>query len=372
MNKKNKILSLLTIIVFGCGINSLAADFSANNLFGGGKSINFKKSYVINKKDENKFAEIYKNANIKKTKVSTVNNYQQKSDKEIKMELLQKELKNLKKQKEFIFLLTKYNQKEKNINVKAKTKYINIFIPLNQISEVTFDKKIASFQTINNKRIDIKPSKDKKTLIITNKDYMLNQNIKITFADNTDLNIVLKVGQNINKRYIKYNLYLEDKTKGLIPEYQKKLKIINVHTYFNQVAIDMIFNTVLQTKEYEKYLLNRKIIKGNKGVVYDGKATIIDLDGKKTIDYKARVVSIYDTAYLKQTPNGDKLKLIMLEVNITNKGNNTLVMTEDFIKNRFANYVAFYVGDITKHDNYVQPGQTKKILIVTEEHIKER
>lgn len=352
---------LLSILIIYLSVNVFANEFSTKSLFGS-KTSTEKKEYSTN---TNIIDEIKNEVSMFST--SPLEN--KKSKNQIEKERLEQTIKELDKKEELLYSKTLFMKSDKKINIKEKTKYIDIFIPYQNISKIKFDKSIKKYETLENPKNVIKVDKETNEIVFSNTDYMLSQQILVIFEDNQELNLILKVGDNELDRHTKYLLYVNNASKLLLPEYQKKLKITSVYQYFNDVAVSMIFNRIMENKEYEKYLLNRKKVDM---IIHDGEATIEDIDGTKLINYQALLSYVYDSPFIEDRLDGSKKKLLMLELDIYNHSRNeSLVLSEEFIKNRFSNYVAFYVGDYKAQENHILPLSHKRILIVIEDEYVE-
>jgi len=266
--------------------------------------------------------------------------------------------------------LTLFALKDNKINVNPNQKYITAHIPYNNISEFIFDKKIQKIETIQNPKLGVEFNykSNPYKLILKNKDDLLQQQIKITFIDDTEIKLILDIGKNPNKRFVTNYVYIDSAKKSLIPEFQKKLKIKNIHVYFNNVATKLIIDRLTMSEDFQPMLKNAIKIPKNLSVIWDGKAKIADLYGEHNIDYKIILEYVFETPYVKDLNFNQIKRLVLNEMTIVNNSSEkTLVLSESFIKNRFSNYVAFYVGNIEEGDNKIIPNGRKRILIVTEE-----
>ena len=206
--------------------------------------------------------------------------------------------------------------------------------------------------------------------MIKNYDPDINTTVKVLFVKNRKVNFNLTIGDKISKRFIEHEIYLEKKQDILIKEFQNKLAVKNVKMYFNNVAIKVILDLIEQREDFKVIEENKKVI--NK-VLYIGDAKIKNLYGmEKKIRYKLNLDTVYETQYIENKQRGDRIsKLVILELTITNLSKKeVLIITEEFMKKRFENYVAFYIGDLESKENYLNPEDEKKIIIVIENEVE--
>jgi len=265
----------------------------------------------------------------------------------------------------------KFNLKTKSLFIDKNVKFVKLSIPIHQISEVYVDKKIVKLDFLQNPRLKVElDQKDAQKITLINTDLNLDQKIKITFIDGSSVNLLLGLGNSISERHIEYKLYFEKKKIALLPEFQKKLKVRNIHTYFNNVSTKLILDRILQTSDFESIEENKKKINQ---VLFDGESIVDSIVGEVSLNYKLVFDYVYETPFVQDTKRNDiKKRLVMLELTIYNKEDkNVLILTPSFIKKRFGNYVAMYLGDLDTKENYISPQSSHKFLVVIEDRIKE-
>jgi len=261
----------------------------------------------------------------------------------------------------------KFNKEPFNKFIEKKVKFIDVMIPFQQIIHINFDKKIVKLETSSNKnlKIDIN-SETASELIIVNKDLKLNHNMKLTFADGTSKNFILKYGNNPSERYVLFNYFMGKTKMEILPEFKKKLAIRNIHSYFNHVSTKLILDKLLNRDSWIVLEENKKVV--NK-VLFDGKTQIDDIYGKNILDYTLTLNTVYETPYVEDVKNSEirKKRLVVLELNVKNNNFSTLILTPEFIKKRFSNFTAFYIGNLELKENEIRPNQSKQIIVVIED-----
>ena len=265
----------------------------------------------------------------------------------------------------------KFNLKTKSMFIDKDIKFVKVKIPIHQISEILVDKKIVKLDFLQNQKVEIKLDQEEaQKIIIVNKDLNLDQNIKITFMDGSTINLLLELGNAISERHIEYKLYFEKKKIALIPEFQKKLKIRNIHSYFNNVATKLIIDKILQKDSFENIEENKKKIEQ---VLFEGKANFDTISGSIEQEYRLTLNFVYETPFVEDTNKESiKKRIVMLEMTIDNlEEDSTFPITPEFIKKRFGNYVAMYLGDLDTKQNYIPPKKSLRFLVVIEDKVKE-
>jgi len=261
----------------------------------------------------------------------------------------------------------KFNKKPFNSFIEKKEKFVTLNIPFQQIIHINFDKKIVKLEANKSKniKIDINPETAQE-IIIENKDLELNHNIKITFADGTSKNFILKYGENPSERYVLFNLFMGKSKMELLPEFKKKMAIRNIHSYFNHVSTKLILDKLLKRDSFLILEENKKVV--NK-VLFEGKSEVKDIYGTHNLDYTLTLNTVYETPYVEDVKNSDirKKRLVVLELTIKNNNFSTLILTPEFIKKRFSNFTAFYLGNLELKENHIKPDQSKQILVVIED-----
>lgn len=265
-----------------------------------------------------------------------------------------------------------FNLKPKSLFVDKKVKFVEIKIPVQQISEVFFDKQIVKIDLIENPKLTVElDQQEGKKIKFINKDLNLDSNMKITFIDGSTINLLLNLGNAINERHIEYKLYFEKKEIALLPEFQQKLKIKNIHTYFNNVATKLISDKIMKSNDFINIEENKKKINE---VLFEGKTTMDSIYGNTEQEFKLVLDYVYETPYVEDTQKENiKKRLVMLEMTITNKeAEKILLVSPEFLKKRFGNYVAMYMGDLDSKQNHVAPNDTLKLLVVIEDSIEDK
>jgi hypothetical protein len=265
----------------------------------------------------------------------------------------------------------KFNLKTKSLFVDKDVKFVKIKIPIHQISEILVDKQIVKLDFLQNPKLKITLDQEEaKKITLVNRDLNLDQNIKVTFIDGSTINLLLSLGNSISERHIEYKLYFEKKKIALLPEFQKKLKVRNIHSYFNNVATKLIIDKILQKDSFVNIEENKKKIDK---VLYEGESTFDSVTGEVVQDYKLTLNYVYETPFVEDTDRENiKKRLVMLEMTIKNNSeDSTLELTPVFIKKRFGNYVAMFIGDLDTRQNYIPPKQELRFLIVIEDKVKE-
>jgi len=377
--------SILKITIIGLlTVTSLKA-LDITDLYGASKQ---KKEKVIEKKTEEIEDEIKKERfSVKKQILKTQEEREEREEREeteerdykTKQEKLNENirrenkirLEELEKRKSLVYEKRKFNTGINQIFLKDDEYYKEIRIPFRQIVSVKFDTAIKEVEYIKTKKIEVKfDPKKPKLLMIKNYDPDINTTVKVLFVKNRKVNFNLTIGDKISKRFIEHEIYLEKKQDILIKEFQNKLAVKNVKMYFNNVAIKVILDLIEQREDFKVIEENKKVI--NK-VLYIGDAKIKNLYGmEKKIRYKLNLDTVYETQYIENKQRGDRIsKLVILELTITNLSKKeVLIITEEFMKKRFENYVAFYIGDLESKENYLNPEADKKIIIVIENEVE--
>jgi hypothetical protein len=265
----------------------------------------------------------------------------------------------------------KFNKKVYTTFIERKEKFITLNIPFQQIIHINFDKKIIKLESASNKYIKLEINTETaKELIIENKDLTLNHNIKLSFLDGTTKNLVLKYGDSPSKRYVVFNLFMGKTKMNILPEFKKKLSIRNIHSYFNHVSTKLLLDKLLKKESFITIEENKKIV--NK-TLFEGEVKKESFYGEGVLNYKLTLNTVFETPYIKDVKGSNikKKRLVMLELTVKNKDFSTLILTPEFVKKRFANYTAIYLGDLKSKENEVQPGQSKKILVVIEDEYQD-
>jgi hypothetical protein len=320
--------------------------------------------------------DIAKEAQTKRIATKSADIVSNNSDKQIEQEIMQPEYHMDDKDPQVVLLnkmkdKKKFNLKTKKMFIDKDVKFVKIKIPIHQMSEILVDKQIVKIDFLENPKMKITLDQEEaQKLTFINKDLNLDQNIKITFIDGSTINLLLGLGNAISERHIEYKLYFEKKKVALLPEFQKKLKIRNVHTYFNNVATKLIIDKILQKDSFTNIEENKKKIDQ---ILFDGTSVFDTVSGEIIQDYKLTLNYVYETPFIEDTQKENiKKRLVMLEMTIENKSDDSvLALTPEFIKKRFGNYVAMYIGDLDTKQNYIPPKSNLRFLLVIEDKVKE-
>lgn len=312
-------------------------------------------------------------SSLKKNNEDIVSEYMKEEKKETKTksdleaESLKKQIAYTKAELEKRKLAGSFSLQENKVNVQNGQKWVKLKIPVNQISDIVFDKKVKTIETMENQAAGIQYIEPFK-IVVKNKDFDLQQSIKVVFLDDSVLNLLLTIGTNPAERHVSHLIYTDSAAKAMLPEFQKKLKIKSVQNYFNNVALKLISDRLLLTEDFEEVRKNAITIPSSKKKVFSGKSKIADLGGLREIEYTLNLEMVYETAYVEDADFNRQKRLVLQELTIQNdSSSNVLVVSEELVKNRFPNYVSFYVGNIEEGENKLVPGDKLRFLIVTEE-----
>lgn len=284
---------------------------------------------------------------------------------------LEQEIKSLQTQINVINSRSLFIQKQKKIFVTGNQQWVTLHVPINQIITTNFDQSIKKITYLPNKNVEVSFKDNKsKHLSITNKDPYLKLNIKIEFINGRVLNVLYTTGENSSKRYIEYNVYTDKYSLNTLKSFQKKLKIRNIHNYFNSVAIKLILDRLNKKGDYQVLIRNKFDVNE---LIFSGEGKLDTIMGKVTIPYSVTLLNTYETPYIQSDDEKNAKRLVLLEVKILNKSKKDIfIVNENFIKKRFNNYVAFYLGNIELKENYIKPEGSMNALLVIEDIQKEK
>jgi hypothetical protein len=262
----------------------------------------------------------------------------------------------------------RFNKKTKSIAITKKQEFVDISIPIKQISEVKFDKPIIKIETSDNPKNKITKSKDNFTLSFENVDLDLEQNVAIIFNDGQKLNLSMTNGVSSENRFIYYNIILQKKKIATIKGLEKKLKIDNIHDYFNNLSMNLIIDKLRKKDSFLTIEENKIIPPKDKKTIFDEEEEYKTEYGKVKQHTQIDVEAVYETAYIEDTKNENiKNRIIMFEIKITNKDMNNFQVSVEYIKSHFSNFITFYIGNVEKGENILSPYESMKALVVIED-----
>jgi len=266
--------------------------------------------------------------------------------------------------------MEQYEKEIKKVFVPENQTFLTLNIPVAQQSTIVFDKVVKEIEYMESNKIKLiwDREKENKILKIQNSNPRIQMNIKIKFYDESILNMLITTGELDSKRYIEYRIFTNTKKVATLKSFQKKIKIENIHDYFNNVSVKLILDYLQQINDYDIIMKNLEI---HNKLLNNSSAEISTIYGKENIKYQIMLNSSFPTQFVKDEKDGSVKRLIMLFLNIKNlETDKVFVLNEKFIKKRFSNYTAFYIGNIKNKDNEIAPKQSKNIIVVVE--IKEK
>jgi len=258
-----------------------------------------------------------------------------------------------------------YIKKVKNIKLEKNQIFKTIYIPVEEVTTIVFDKKIKRIENIKTDRVIIKWNKEdkinNKKIKIINQNPTIKMNLKITFIDEQKLNLEVTTGLAKDKRYIEYRIFTKNNSMEVQEIFTKKLKIKEVYNYFNDLSTKLVLDYILHRNSYPQIIANQK---NHNKVLFDGNINMFTIHGKQKYKMKMTLLSSYRSPYFKD--NGDKVEnLIMLFLNIKNKENDKiLILTPELFKKYYSDYTIMYLGNIKNKEHYISPNQSKDIIIV--------
>jgi hypothetical protein len=288
---------------------------------------------------------------------------------QVKQRKLQEFLKSqIKKQQSILsetYSKTQFVKKDKRITIKNKDKYLDIFIPFNNQSNIEFDESIKEISFLEQSGVVIRQKKNsKKKLEILNKNPNLMINVKLEFVSGKELTLVIQTGDTATKRYVDYQLFTDGSSLATKTLFVKATKVKTIHNDFNNKALYLILSRIQKNGFYQQL---RENITTVEQILFSGETQVETLYGLKDIDYTIILNNLYESPYI-QTDKKDlrqKNRLILMEMTIKNDHNSeTLSVNETLIKNRFGNFVAMWLGDLDSSQNILGPKEELKFLIV--------
>jgi len=301
-----------------------------------------------------------------------------KNKEEVK--LLQRKIKESKRIALSISNRKKFNLQEKIIQLKKTSKWLKIVIPYGQLSTLKFDSKIEEINTLDNKKNTIKwvsdiKSEENKKIIFTNLDISLQQILKIKFTNGREIRLELTVGDEPALRHIEYKVFLNGNPNDIISELKKGFKVKNITENFNNIAAKIINDLVSNQYTETTKVINESRIEFqlkndiSRRTIFDNIAKQKTIKGMEEVNFKMVIENIYSTPYVESNVRTRKMnRLNVVEIKVTNNMRDKIfVLSPVFIKNRFPNFVAFWLGDLDTKENHLKPLGSISIIIVTED-----
>ncbi len=286
------------------------------------------------------------------------------------MEFIKSQIKKAEETYQVLSQKTEFVKKKKDIKLNNKTKYIDIFVPFNNQSTLSFDQEILEMSFLNQENITIqKKTGTNDILEILNKNPYLLINVKIKFIDDSEYTFVIQTGDTQTERFVDYKIYTDYTSVASKTLFLKKTKVRTIHNDFNNKSMYLILSRISKNSFYKK--LRENITPVNK-VLFSGKAVIEGLYGLTPIEYTLTLNNVYESPFIKTSKDvlAKKQRLILMEMTITNDLlDRTITVNETIIKNRFDNLVAAYLGNVEMEENIIPPGQSLRILIVIEDEV---
>ncbi len=306
------------------------------------------------------------NSDIKRRKGMTLEEVKAMQD----LEFLRGELVKRESELEDLFHKTAFVKKKKQIKLNKKDRYIDIFIPFNNQSELEFDQEIQEISFLRQQGIEIRQKESNDNILeLLNKNPNLLINIKVKFLDDSEYTFVVQTGDTQTERHVDYKIFTDYTSLASKTLFLKKTKVRTIHNDFNNKSMYLILSRISKNDFY--YKLRENITQVDK-VLFNGKAVVEGLYGMTPIDYTLTLNNVYESPFIKTSKDADakKQRLILMEMTITNNLlDKTLTINETIIKNRFDNLVAAYLGNVEAEENIIPPGQSLRILIVIEDEV---
>lgn len=284
-------------------------------------------------------------------------------------EYLKNQIKKQQQKLKAVKIVENFVKSDKKITL-GENKYVDIYIPYNTLSNLEFDNAIKEVSFLSQPDVVIRQKQDNdKKLEILNKQVNLSINVKVTFINDKEVVFVIQTGDASSKRYIDYKIFTDNQSLVTKTLFVKPTRMKNIHNDFNNKAVYLILSRIDKNDFYRQLRENMYAI--NK-VLYSGKSDIETLYGMNAVDYTLTLNNVYESPFLKSQEKNAKMKkrLILMEATIKNNSmSENLTVNESLIKNRFGNYVAFWLGDLDAKANVVSPNQELRFLLVIEEKI---
>jgi hypothetical protein len=275
----------------------------------------------------------------------------------------------------------KYEKTVKKLFIGKEKLFETLTIPVGQHITIKFDKNIKKVEYIPDpeSKIEWRKEETPNILELENQNPLLDITLKIQFIDDQEVNLQITGGEKDSQRFIEYKIYTDNKSNDSLKIFAKKLKIEDLRTYFNDISTTLILDYLTKGKNYDAIVSN--IVKVNKPIgeklMYE---YILPNGESKKLPYTLYLKHFYDTPFVEEdressqsnSSNPKTKKIVMLFIKIKNESKDqALVISENFIKQRFSNFISFYVGDIENNEHIVGPNSTKDIIINIESEQKD-
>ena len=286
-----------------------------------------------------------------------------------RQEFLRSEIKKQQSRLNLAKKLESFVKAEKKITL-GKSRYIDIYIPYNTLSNIKFDAQIKAMSFLAQPNVVIRQKKDTKNEIeILNKQPQLSINVKVVFVNDQVVTFVLQTGKASTKRYIDYQVFTDNQSIVTKTLFVKPTRMKTIHNDFNNKAIYLIISRIDKNEFYDQLRENMFSIEK---VLFSGETKIETLYGLHEVNYTLKLNNVYESPFLQSDKKNSKIKkrLVLMEATIRNDSDTeSLTVNETLIKNRFGNYVSFWLGDLDSQENVVSPGQELRFLLVIEDKV---
>jgi hypothetical protein len=265
--------------------------------------------------------------------------------------------------------LESFVKAEKQITVGEK-KYIDVYIPYNTLSTIKFDASIKAMSFLEQPNVIIRVKNDAQNEIeILNKQPELSINVKVVFVNDEAVTFVIQTGKAATKRYIDYKIFTDNQSIVTKTLFVKPTRMKTIHNDFNNKAIYLIISRIDKNEFYDQ--LRENMFSIDK-VLFSGSTQVETLYGLQKVNYTLKLNNVYESPFLQSDKKNSKIKkrLVLMESTIRNDSQTeSLTINETLIKNRFGNYVAFWLGDLDTQENVLSPGQELRFLLVIEDKV---
>mgnify|MGYP000975621425 CR=1 FL=1 len=266
--------------------------------------------------------------------------------------------------------LSQFEKADKKITL-GDSKYVDLFIPYNAMSNIEFDTDIKEMSFLEQPNIVIRQkSGTQNKLEILNKQPNLSIKVSVTFVNDKQYNFIIQTGDISTQRYVDYKIFTDNRSLATKTLFVKPIKMKHIHNEFNNNAIYLILSRIKKNEFYQQ--LRDDMYPIDK-VLFSGPAEVETLYGMHTIDYSLVLNNVYESPFLQADTKNSSIKkrLVMMEATVTNNSDtDTLTVNEQLIKNRFGNYVAFYLGNLDEKENVLSPKQDLRMLLVIEDVVQ--
>ena len=259
-------------------------------------------------------------------------------------------------------------KKTKKIFLKKSGSYIDIYVPYNNQTNISFDQDIKEMSFLSQEGVTIqKKSNTNNQLEILNKSPNLLINIKITFVSDKEVTLVLQTGESGTDRYVAYDIFSDESSLATKTLFLSPARIKTIHNDFNNKALLLILSRLTKNEFYKKLRENIETV--NK-VLFSGHTSLNGIHGLTDVNYDIILNNVFESPFVKSTDKGSKEKrrLILMELTIKNNSiNSTLTVNEVLLKNRFGNMVASWMGNLELKENILSPKSSRRVLLVIED-----